>query len=232
MLDLSLFRRPAMIGVSVAAFTLSSSIFALFLYLTLYIQDDLGYGPLAAGLRFLPLTLLAFLVAPFAGQLTVRVQARYLLGVGLLLVAAGCLFMATIHADLAVDGRSCPASCSPARASAWSTRCWPRRPSRWCRPSAAAWPRGPTPRSARSASPPASPGWARCSRARSSTRPRHAAELDRGRTAGGGPAAGPQLRPALTAGQVQRGGGRPSPGRPGQALLHAYRSASPAPSTS
>ena len=48
----------------------------MFLYLTLYIQDDLGYGPLAAGVRFLPITVLAFVVAPFAGRLTVRVPAR------------------------------------------------------------------------------------------------------------------------------------------------------------
>ncbi|HEX4217815.1 MAG TPA: MFS transporter [Acidimicrobiales bacterium] len=99
MLDLALFRRPAMIGISGAAFALSASIFALFLYLTLFIQDDLGYGPLAAGVRFLPLTLLAFFVAPVAGRLTVRFPARYMLGVGLLLVAAGCLLMATVHAD-------------------------------------------------------------------------------------------------------------------------------------
>jgi MFS family permease len=98
MLDLSLFRRPAMIGISGAAFTLSASIFALFLYLTLFIQDDLGYGPLAAGVRFLPLTLLAFFVAPVAGKLTVRFPARYMLGIGLLLVAGGCLLMATIQA--------------------------------------------------------------------------------------------------------------------------------------
>jgi EmrB/QacA subfamily drug resistance transporter len=97
MLDLSLFRRPAMIGISGAAFTLSASIFALFLYLTLFIQDDLGYGPLAAGVRFLPLTLLAFFVAPVAGKLTVRFPARYMLGIGLLLVAGGCLLMATIQ---------------------------------------------------------------------------------------------------------------------------------------
>jgi EmrB/QacA subfamily drug resistance transporter len=99
MLDLSLFRRPAMIGISGAAFTLSASIFALFLYLTLFIQDDLGYGPLAAGVRFLPLTLLAFLVAPIAGRLTVRFPARYMLGIGLLLVSAGCALMAMIQAD-------------------------------------------------------------------------------------------------------------------------------------
>jgi EmrB/QacA subfamily drug resistance transporter len=99
MLDLTLFKRPAMVGVSLAAFTIAASIFALFLYLTLYIQDDLGYGPLAAGVRFLPITVLAFVVAPFAGKLTVRVQARYLLGIGLLLIAIGCLLMATTHAS-------------------------------------------------------------------------------------------------------------------------------------
>ena len=93
MLDLSLFRRPAMIGVSETAFTLAGSIFALFLYLTLYIQDDLGYGPLQAGLRFLPITLMSFLVAPVAGKMTVRIQARYLLGTGLLLVGVGQLLM-------------------------------------------------------------------------------------------------------------------------------------------
>ena len=82
MLDLGLFKIPAFVGLSVVAFTLAASIFAMFLYLTLYIQDDLGYGPLAAGVRFLPITLLIFFVAFFAGRLTVRVQSRYLLGVG------------------------------------------------------------------------------------------------------------------------------------------------------
>ncbi|MCW2549476.1 MAG: transporter [Mycobacterium sp.] len=99
MLDLTLFKRPAMVGVSLAALTLSASIFALFLYLTLYIQDDLGFGPLAAGVRFLPLTVLAFVVAPVAGKLTVRIQTRYLLGFGLFLIAIGCLAMATTHAS-------------------------------------------------------------------------------------------------------------------------------------
>jgi EmrB/QacA subfamily drug resistance transporter len=99
MLDLKLFKRPAMVGVSFAAFTLSASIFAMFLYLTLYIQDDLGYGPFAAGLRFLPLTVMTFIIAPIAGKLTVRVHSRYLLGLGLLLVSVGMLLLATTHTD-------------------------------------------------------------------------------------------------------------------------------------
>jgi EmrB/QacA subfamily drug resistance transporter len=95
MLDLSLFRRPAMTGVSITAFTLAGSIFALFLYITFYIQDGLGYGPFAAGVRFLPITVMSFLVAPFAGRLTVRVQSRWPMGLGLTLVALGLLLMAT-----------------------------------------------------------------------------------------------------------------------------------------
>jgi EmrB/QacA subfamily drug resistance transporter len=93
MLDLDLFRRPAVVGVSVVAFAMSASIFAMFLYLTLYVQDSLGYGPLQAGLRFLPLTLPAFIVAPIAGRLTVRFQSRYLLGTGMLLITVGLLLM-------------------------------------------------------------------------------------------------------------------------------------------
>jgi EmrB/QacA subfamily drug resistance transporter len=101
MLRLDLFRKPAVVGVSMVAFAMSASIFAMFLYLTLYIQDDLGYGPLQAGLRFLPLTLLAFLVAPFAGRATVRIKSRYLLGIGMLLITGGLLLMTTISVDSA-----------------------------------------------------------------------------------------------------------------------------------
>ncbi len=82
MLDLALFRRPAFTGANIVAFALSGSIFAMFLYLTLYIQDVLGFSPLQAGLRFLPITLLSFFVAPVAGRLSVRVPIRMLLGVG------------------------------------------------------------------------------------------------------------------------------------------------------
>jgi EmrB/QacA subfamily drug resistance transporter len=98
MLDLSLFKRPAFTGASIVAFSVSASIFAMFLYLTLYIQDVLGYSALQAGLRFLPITLLSFAVAPVAGKLSVRMPVRYLLGAGLLLVAAGLLAMTAVDA--------------------------------------------------------------------------------------------------------------------------------------
>ncbi len=99
MLDLGLFKIPAFVGLSTVAFCLAASIFAMFLYLTLYIQDDLGYGPLAAGVRFLPMTLLIFFTSFFAGRLTVRIQSRLLLGIGMLFVTGGLLLLGTTHPD-------------------------------------------------------------------------------------------------------------------------------------
>jgi EmrB/QacA subfamily drug resistance transporter len=99
MLDLGLFRRPAFAGASIVAFAISASMFSMFLYLTLYIQDVLGYSPLQAGLRFLPITLLSFVVAPVAGKLSVRVPVRLLLGSGMLLVSGGLLAMTAVDAS-------------------------------------------------------------------------------------------------------------------------------------
>jgi EmrB/QacA subfamily drug resistance transporter len=95
MLDLRLFR-PAFLGASLAAIALSASLFALLLYITLYLQNVLGYSPFQAGLRFLPLTLLVLLVAPIAGRLSERAPVRILLGGGLGLVAAGLALMTNV----------------------------------------------------------------------------------------------------------------------------------------
>jgi EmrB/QacA subfamily drug resistance transporter len=99
MLDLTLFRKPAFNGVSAVAFGLSAGMFAMFLYITIYVQGVLGYSPLQAGLRFLPLTLVSFFVAPIAGNLTGRVPIRVLLGVGLGIVGLGLLLMHGLDPD-------------------------------------------------------------------------------------------------------------------------------------
>jgi EmrB/QacA subfamily drug resistance transporter len=87
MLDLSLFSKPAFAGASIAAFALSASMFSMFLYLTLYIQNILGYTPLESGLRFLPVTLLSFAIAPISGKLAERLGIRWFLGAGLFLMS-------------------------------------------------------------------------------------------------------------------------------------------------
>jgi len=98
MLDLSLFKKPAFTGASLVALAISSSMFSMFLYLTLYVQDVLGYDPLQAGLRFLPITLVSFVVAPISGKVSVSVPVRLLIGAGLLLVSGGLLSMTAIDA--------------------------------------------------------------------------------------------------------------------------------------
>jgi EmrB/QacA subfamily drug resistance transporter len=99
MLDLSLFGKRAFNGVSAVAFALSAGMFALFLYITIYMQGVLDYSPLEAGLRFLPLTVLGFVVAPISGSLSHRVPLRILLGCGLTVVGIGLLLMHGVSAD-------------------------------------------------------------------------------------------------------------------------------------
>jgi EmrB/QacA subfamily drug resistance transporter len=93
MFDLSLFRKPAFDGAAIVAFTLSASMFAMFLYLTLYLQTILGLSPLQTGVRFLPTTVVMFFVSAASGNLSSRIPVRILLGVGLLCVGVGLLLM-------------------------------------------------------------------------------------------------------------------------------------------
>lgn len=93
MFDLSLFRLPTFTGGSVAAFGLSASIFALILYLVLYVQDVLGFDALNTGLRLLVLSAGILVTSTIAGRLSSRVPARLLIGPGLALVAVGLLLM-------------------------------------------------------------------------------------------------------------------------------------------
>jgi EmrB/QacA subfamily drug resistance transporter len=98
MLPLGLFRRRAFTGVQIAAFAVSSSLFALFLYLTLYLQNYLGFSPLEAGIRYLPVTVASFIAAPIAGALLSRVPARLMMSIGLAGGGTGMLLMAGVDA--------------------------------------------------------------------------------------------------------------------------------------
>jgi hypothetical protein len=93
MLDLRLFRIPTFTGAQIVAFTLHASMFSMFLYITLYMQNILGYTPLESGLRFLPISVLSFLAAPVAGKLVERYPVRLFLTAGLALIGLGLVEM-------------------------------------------------------------------------------------------------------------------------------------------
>ena len=99
MFDLSLFGKPTFVGGLVAAFGMNGSLFAMFLFLVIYLQDVLHYSALQTGLRLLVITGGILLAAIPAGRLSARVPVRLLVGPGLLLLGAGLLLMRGLDAS-------------------------------------------------------------------------------------------------------------------------------------
>jgi EmrB/QacA subfamily drug resistance transporter len=93
MLDVRLFRVPTFTGAQITAFSMSSGMFAQFLFLPLYLENVLGYSAVKTGVVFLPLSLVSFVVAPIAGRLSTRIPVRILLGGGLAVIGVALLLM-------------------------------------------------------------------------------------------------------------------------------------------
>ncbi|MCY0887291.1 MAG: DHA2 family efflux MFS transporter permease subunit [Alicyclobacillaceae bacterium] len=96
MVDLRLFAIRSFTGATVAAFCLSAGLYSLFFYLSLYLQNYMGYSALSAGLRFMPLSAMVLVGAPIAGRFSDRVGPKWILAVGMLLVTVGVLLMARV----------------------------------------------------------------------------------------------------------------------------------------
>jgi len=99
MFDLGLLRKPTFAGVSIGTFAIGAGMFAMFLYITIYMQSVIGMTPLEAGVRFLPLTLFAFIVPLATRGLVAKVPARVPLTIGLALVGLGLLLMRGAEPD-------------------------------------------------------------------------------------------------------------------------------------
>jgi EmrB/QacA subfamily drug resistance transporter len=99
MFDLSLLRTPTFLGGSIAAFAMNASLFAMFLYIVLYLQDNLGYSSLETGTRLLVVSAGTIVAATAAGRLSSHLPVRWLIGPGLVLVGAGLLLMTGLDAD-------------------------------------------------------------------------------------------------------------------------------------
>jgi EmrB/QacA subfamily drug resistance transporter len=91
MVDFSFFRSRSFLGANITAFIVTFSMFAMFFFLALYLQNILGYSPIQAGARFLPMTVVIIVMGPIAGRLADRIGPRPLLVTGLVAVA-GTLF--------------------------------------------------------------------------------------------------------------------------------------------
>ncbi|MBV9661289.1 MAG: MFS transporter [Acidimicrobiales bacterium] len=99
MFDLKLFRVPTFSGGLLSALAMNGSLFSVFVYLVLYLQDDLRYSALGTGLRLLIVTAGSLVAATLAGRLSSHMPVRWLIGPGLVLVGVGLILMGGISSS-------------------------------------------------------------------------------------------------------------------------------------
>jgi len=93
LIDLGLFANRGYLGANGVAFAQNFGFAALLFFLTLYLQNFLGYSPLQAGLVFLTFSAILAIVDSFAGRLAASVVARLPMVVGMALCAVAFLLL-------------------------------------------------------------------------------------------------------------------------------------------
>jgi EmrB/QacA subfamily drug resistance transporter len=99
MLDLSLFKNGTFAGANLAVLLVALAMFGVFFFISLYMQGVLGYSAVQAGAAFLPLTVLIMFVAPIAGRSTDRFGSRWLITVGMILLAGQLLYFSRLGVE-------------------------------------------------------------------------------------------------------------------------------------
>jgi MFS family permease len=94
----SIFRLRTLRGANVAGLLIGISLFSMFFFISLYMQQVLGYEPLKAGLAYIPLSLTIIVSAGVASQLVTRIGFKPVLVVGLLFVGAGTFWFSNVSA--------------------------------------------------------------------------------------------------------------------------------------
>ncbi|MFI6488477.1 MFS transporter [Streptomyces sp. NPDC050564] len=98
LLDLSLLRKPAFVGVMVGALAFNGAAFGVIPYLSIWMQTVLDMSPVRGGLTLLPMTGASVVIAILAGKLLHGVPARLTMGGGLLLIGSGVFCQAVLDA--------------------------------------------------------------------------------------------------------------------------------------
>ena len=99
MLDLTLFRSGTFAGANLVILLVAFAMFGIFLFVSLYMQNILGYSAVQAGAAFLPMTILIILIAPIAGKTTDRIGSRWLMTAGMTLIAVQLFYFSTLGVD-------------------------------------------------------------------------------------------------------------------------------------
>jgi EmrB/QacA subfamily drug resistance transporter len=94
-----IFRKRTLTGANTVGLLVGASLFSMFFFITLYMQQVLGFSPIEAGLAYLPLSVAIILSAGGASQLVTRIGFKPVLAVGMGLIAAGLLWFSQISVD-------------------------------------------------------------------------------------------------------------------------------------
>jgi EmrB/QacA subfamily drug resistance transporter len=99
MLPLDLFRSGTYVGANLVVLLVALAMFGIFFFVSLYMQNILGYSPVQTGAAFLPLTILIILVAPLAGKTSDRIGSRGLMTAGMILIAVQLVLFSRLTVD-------------------------------------------------------------------------------------------------------------------------------------
>ena len=95
----SIFRKRTLTGANVVGLMVGGSLFAMFFFITLYMQQVLDYSPIKAGLSYLPLSVAIIMSAGVASQLVTKIGFKPVLAAGMALVTAGLVWFAQVSVD-------------------------------------------------------------------------------------------------------------------------------------
>ena len=98
LMPFSIFRLRTLRGANVAGLLVGMSLFSMFFFISLYLQQVLGYEPLKAGLAYLPLSILIIISAGVGSNLVTRIGFKTTLIIGLLFTASGLLWFSQVSA--------------------------------------------------------------------------------------------------------------------------------------
>ena len=99
LVPLAVFKRRTLTGANVIGFLLGVAIFGMFFLVSLYMQEILGFSAIEAGLGYLALALTVVVMSGIAQALVTRVGVKPVLAAGMVLIAAGQLFLTQISVD-------------------------------------------------------------------------------------------------------------------------------------
>jgi EmrB/QacA subfamily drug resistance transporter len=97
LMPLRVFAMARLRAANLIMFLLYAAVFAIWFFLSLYLQQVLHYDPLQTGLRFLPMTLAIMATSTLAPRLVARFGERRVLTVGMLVAALGLYLLTGVH---------------------------------------------------------------------------------------------------------------------------------------